>query len=225
MIKSLCNEGATYVEQPTPDNVDVVVLNRHYFQNPDNYDVDLARLAVSLRIRFVSDTKWMSNCLQQKAKVEFCHEIFPPNSGGVIVLESFYQNGILAQKKKTLDPMLIRHITSLVRSEKKEGRKWKILASLEMLSVYGEALSALDDVVEVLKKEKKHNSKVAAVLGVRESHAMGYRHVLLLKKDVGFDDTISDIDRHRLNHVVTCVDTHGLSSFVQTLSANRKSLE
>lgn len=216
---------------PQPNNVDVVVLSRNYFKEPQKYDVDLGQLTSSLHVRFLSNTQWLEDCLKHGKKLDLedyrANEILPPASGGVIVLEVSSQNG--NSQICGVDPSAVGRMASLIREEKRQGSKWKVMAPLAALSTCGGVLEGLDGVVEVLKRDPKSASKAAGgnmdfMLGVREAHAARYRHVLLLvsSKDQERYRGGAEMGARHVDRVVTVVDAFGLSAFAQGLRAQRK---
>lgn len=241
LIKDLCDQGATYpfilyirmndyfdyydtyVIHPSTANVDVVVLNRNYFKNHSDYNIDLPSLTSSLHIRFLGNTRYLEDCLSEKKRVEVrsAHEILPPKSGGVVVLHSENGNTV-----RGVEPYLVSQLASLLREEKKRvaGVKWKVVADLATISSCAGMLEGLEGAtVEVLKsgekgKNKKGEDELDFMLGIREAHAAGYRHALLLvnKKEKVMSKGVQKIEK-----VVSVVDAAGFSNFALNLSKER----
>lgn len=206
---------------PKPGNVDIVVLNRNFFKEPESHDIDLVQLTSSLHIRFLSNTRWLEDSLRAGRKLDLhsyqSKEILPPASGGVIIL------GGLSQSAKSVDLRVVGQLASLLRDEKRlVGSKWKVIAPLATLTACGGILEGLDGVsVEVLKTQGKGGT-LDFLLGLREAHAAGYRHMLLLVNEIDKDKYKNSGELQKYEKVVAVVDNFGLITFSQTLHAQRK---
>lgn len=219
MIQDLCDQGAKHVLEPDAKNVDVVVLNRNYFKDPENYNINLPELTSTSHIRFTGNTRYLEECLRQQTKADWRgHEILPLDSGGVVVLDS--QGALKGKASRGIEPHMVGQLASMLREEKKAGAKWKVLASLSTISACAGMLGGLDGVIEVLNGgQKGENGEMDYMMGIRETHASGYRHTLLLvnKRDA--------MKVQKIEKVVSVVDSTGFSSFAQNLKKNRKKEE
>lgn len=203
-----------------------MVLNRNFFKEPANYDVNLTQLTSSLRIRFLSNTRWLEDCLRQGRRLDLRNEILPPTSGGVIILGAPSQSGnsqigaASQSGSKGVDPHVVSQLAALLRAEKKAtGAKWKVMAPLATLTACGGMLEGLEGVAaEVLKSGAKKGG-LDFMLDVRECHVAGYRHVIAVLNKERYQE---DGGGGEVEKVVCVVDASGLAAFAQTLQTQRK---
>ena len=161
-------------------------------------------------------------------KLELCDEILAPNSGGVIVLD-IAKGDVEAKKGNSahgIEPRIASQLASMLRSEKKcaVAAKWKVIAPLATIGSCSGVLEGLEVTVEGMKNIKKgdkggERERGEYMLGLRETHAVGYRHVLWLvsgreRKSV---EVVGGMEK-----VVSVVDGSGLVEFAKTLAAQRE---